>query len=55
MHLDVLKNLKLGFEVSLVDNLDEVAQHLSPELIGWVGLVDYGGDIVPQLIDQLRQ
>jgi hypothetical protein len=52
MHLDVLKNFKLGFEVALMNNFDEVTEHLGPEFICRVGLVNYCGYIVPELIYQ---
>ncbi len=51
MHFDVLKNLKLGLKVPLVDDLDEVAEHLGPEFVGRVGIVDHCCYVVPELID----
>ena len=47
MHLDVLKNLKLGFEVALMNDLDKIAQHLGPKFVSRVRLVDYCCYIVP--------
>jgi hypothetical protein len=55
MHFDVLEHFDLGVEVPLVDDLEEVAEHLGPELVGRVGLVDTDCDIVFEFFYQFDQ
>jgi hypothetical protein len=46
------KNFKLGLEMALMNNFDEVTEHLCPEFICRVGLINYCGYIVPELVYQ---
>lgn len=55
MSLQVIKDCHLGVEVALVQHLDEVDQHVGPELIGWVWLEDHHSYVVLQLLNQLDE
>lgn len=49
MAFDILQHFQLRLEVSLMDDLDEVAKHISPKFIGGVRLVYDRCDIVFEL------
>lgn len=49
MTFDVLEHFQLRFEVPFMDDPDEIAEHVSPKLIGRIGLENYGGYIVFEL------
>lgn len=53
MAFDILQHFQLRFEVSLMDDLDEIAEHISPELVSGVGLVYDGRNIVFELFYEL--
>lgn len=49
MAFDILQHLQLRIEVPLMDDLDEVAKHISPKFISRVRLVYDCRDIVFEL------